>query len=141
MFSSLFYKKSSLRKEITNAMSKKAKNKGAQKETETHSKTEGPLSVDKANNIIISILAKPGAKQSAITSFSPEGVGVQIGAPPSEGEANTELVKYMASVLGLRKSDVVLDKGFKSKSKTLKITANLTLDDIKSKLLKEIQDS
>lgn len=39
-----------------------------------------------------------------------EGVGVQINAPPSEGEANTELVKYMASVLGLRKSDVVFDK-------------------------------
>lgn len=39
-----------------------------------------------------------------------EGVGVQINAPPSEGEANTELVKYMASILGLRKSDVIFDK-------------------------------
>lgn len=37
-------------------------------------------------------------------------MGVQINAPPVEGEANTELVKYLASVLGLRKSDVSLDK-------------------------------
>lgn len=45
-----------------------------------------------------------------LTDVSVEGVGVQINAPPVEGEANTELVKYIASVLGLRKSDVSLDK-------------------------------
>lgn len=39
-----------------------------------------------------------------------EGVGIQIHAPPTEGEANTELVKYIASVLGVKKNDVVLDK-------------------------------
>lgn len=39
-----------------------------------------------------------------------EGVGVQISAPPVEGAANTELVKYLASVLGLRKSDVSLER-------------------------------
>jgi hypothetical protein len=39
-----------------------------------------------------------------------EAVGVQINAPPGEGEANTELVKYIAAVLGLRKSDISLDK-------------------------------
>jgi len=37
-------------------------------------------------------------------------VGVQINAPPVEGEANTELIKYMAAVLGLRKSDISLDR-------------------------------
>lgn len=44
---------------------------------------------------------------SGITS---DGVGIQINAPPTDGEANAELVKYVASVLGLRKSDVVFDK-------------------------------
>ena len=39
-----------------------------------------------------------------------ECVGIQIAAPPVDGEANTELVKYMSKVLGLRKSDVSLDK-------------------------------
>ena len=39
-----------------------------------------------------------------------EEVGVQIAAPPVEGEANTELVKYMSKLLGLRKSDVILEK-------------------------------
>nr|CAH7719038.1 unnamed protein product [Callosobruchus chinensis] len=67
-----------------------------------------------------------------------EGVGVQISAPPSEGEANTELVKYFASVLGLRKSDVSFEKGFKSRNKTLKITGSITIDEVKRKIDEEI---
>ena len=42
--------------------------------------------------------------------MSSEGVGVQIAAPPVDGEANAELVRYLAGVLGLRKSDVSLEK-------------------------------
>lgn len=42
--------------------------------------------------------------------ISDEAVGVAISAPPTEGEANTELVKYLASIFGLRKSDVSLDR-------------------------------
>ena len=47
---------------------------------------------------------------SCCTDISPEGVGVQIAAPPVDGEANTTLVKYVAAVLGVRKSDVSLDR-------------------------------
>ncbi|CAH1377923.1 unnamed protein product [Tenebrio molitor] len=142
MISLLYNKTSSVRRRLANTMSKKAKSKVGKKEQEAPPKQEeGPICLDKSNNIIISILAKPGAKQSAITSFSAEGVGVQISAPPTEGEANTELVKYMASILGLRKSDVFLDKGFKSRTKTLKVTGNITLEEVKTKLLNEIQNS
>lgn len=37
-----------------------------------------------------------------------EGVGVQVAAPPTEGEANQELVRFLASVIGVRRSDVSL---------------------------------
>ena len=37
-------------------------------------------------------------------------MSVQIAAPPVDGEANKELVKYLSSVLNLRKSDVSLDR-------------------------------
>lgn len=42
--------------------------------------------------------------------MDPEGVGVQIAAPPTEGEANAELVRFLASSLGVRKSDVNLER-------------------------------
>lgn len=41
--------------------------------------------------------------------ISSEGVGVQINAPPTDGEANAELIKYVSKVLGLRKSDLTLN--------------------------------
>ncbi|KAJ8918671.1 hypothetical protein NQ315_014991 [Exocentrus adspersus] len=126
-----------------NAMSKKSKLKtNASKVTPPAPKEEdSAVFLDRSNNILIQVLAKPGAKQNGITGITTEGVGVQINAPPSEGEANAELVKYMASVLGLRKSDVVFDKGFKSRSKTLKIVGNITLDEVKKKISEEIESS
>ncbi|XP_044256958.1 UPF0235 protein C15orf40 homolog [Tribolium madens] len=142
MICRFFNKSLSLRRNFVKEMSKKAKSKNTQKETEVITKQEeGPITSDKSKNILISILAKPGAKQNAITSINSDGVGVQINAPPSEGEANTELVKYIASVLGLRKSDVTLNKGFKSRNKVLKIEGSITLEEVKSKLLNEIQNA
>lgn len=39
-----------------------------------------------------------------------EAVGVAIAAPPSEGEANAELCRYLSKVLEVKKSDVILEK-------------------------------
>lgn len=49
-------------------------------------------------------------KYNFFIDISEDAVGVAISAPPVEGEANTELMKYLASVLGMRKSDVTLDR-------------------------------
>lgn len=97
----------------------------------------GPVTMDRTGNICIKILAKPGSKQNSITDISDEGIGVQIAAPPVEGEANTELVKYLSKVLGLRKSDVSLDKGSKSRQKTILISKGLMSTDKILELLKK----
>lgn len=98
------------------------------------------ITVSKTGSLQIKILAKPGAKLNQITETSPEGVGVQIAAPPVEGEANTELVKYLSKVLGVRKSDVSLDRGSKSRNKVILVdkTANLSVEDIRKLLNKEM---
>ncbi|KAK7788507.1 hypothetical protein R5R35_014691 [Gryllus longicercus] len=98
-----------------------------------------PIGTDKQGNIVLKIQAKPGAKVNGITGMDSEGVGVQISAPPVEGEANSELVKYIASVLGLRKSDVSLDRGSRSRQKTLVVTGScITKEDVLNKLKMEI---
>lgn len=86
-------------------------------------------------SISIKVLAKPGAKQNGITSITAEGVGIQIAAPPVDGEANTALVKYVAQLLGLKKSEVRLDKGSKSRNKVLLLhNTGITVEDIISRL-------
>lgn len=47
---------------------------------------------------------------AALTDVSTEAVGVSIAAPPTDGEANTELIRYLAEVLDLKKSQISLSK-------------------------------
>uniref|UniRef100_A0A182JR52 Uncharacterized protein n=1 Tax=Anopheles christyi TaxID=43041 RepID=A0A182JR52_9DIPT len=109
------------------SMSKKAdkggsgkKSKSSKDEVKTPTAPNGPVLMDaKSGNLIVKILAKPGAKTSGITDVSEEGIGCQIAAPPIDGEANTELIKYLSKLLDLRKSDISLDRGSKSRQKTI----------------------
>lgn len=100
-----------------------------------------PVTLNKSGNIAIKILAKPGAKQNGITDIGAEGVGVQIAAPPSEGEANAELVKFLSKVLGLRKSDVSLDKGSRSRNKVILISKDVSTVEAIEQLLRKECDS
>ncbi|SPP76210.1 UPF0235 protein C15orf40 homolog [Drosophila guanche] len=101
---------------------------------------DSPVTMNKSGNICIKILAKPGAKHNGITNIDLEGVGVQIAAPPSEGEANAELVKFLSKVLGLRKSDVTLDKGSRSRNKIILISKGAsTVETIEQLLRKECE--
>ncbi|KAK0161796.1 hypothetical protein PV327_008210 [Microctonus hyperodae] len=92
-----------------------SKNSSKKKDKKSHMEKEddlpsSPINTDKDGNVIIKIQAKPGSKQNNITDISEDHVGVAISAPPVEGEANTALIKYLASVLGLKKSDVSLGR-------------------------------
>lgn len=93
----------------------------------TKQATVNAISVNKCGEIVIRIHAKPGAKQNSITDISAEAIGVQIAAPPIDGEANTELIKFISKVLQVRKSDLNLDRGSKSREKTLLLAKN-TID-------------
>lgn len=119
--------------------SKKSSAKSTPASTSTTTVAVGPVCLDKTGCIRIQINAKPGAKQTAITDVSPEGCGVQIAAPPLEGEANAELVRFLAKVLALRKSDVSLDRGSKSRQKVILIdrTVAMTVEQCTELLRKE----
>ncbi|XP_023672975.2 UPF0235 protein C15orf40 homolog isoform X1 [Paramormyrops kingsleyae] len=97
----------------------------------------GPVVRDKSGLVCIAIHAKPGSKQNAITAVSERTVDVCIAAAPSDGEANAELVRYLSKVLELRRSDVVLDKGCRSREKIVKISGSMSPEDVLQKLKTE----
>lgn len=49
-------------------------------------------------------------QKNNFSDIGDEAIGVAVSAPPVEGEANTELVKYLAAILEVRKSDVRFDR-------------------------------
>ncbi|KAJ8393087.1 hypothetical protein AAFF_G00067700 [Aldrovandia affinis] len=113
-------------------MPKKDKtSKNTQKQPE---QAQGPVSRDKTGLICIAIHAKPGSKQNAITDVSPEAVGVAIAAPPSEGEANAELVRYLSKVLEVRRSEVTLDRGCRSREKLVKVSGSISSEEVLDRL-------
>ncbi|XP_045755272.1 UPF0235 protein C15orf40 homolog isoform X2 [Mirounga angustirostris] len=115
----------------------KAKNQS--KEPERPLPPPGPVAVDPKGGVTIAIRAKPGSKQNAVTDVTVEAVSVAIAAPPSEGEANAELCRYLSKVLELRKSDVVLDKGGKSREKVVKLLVSTTAEEILEKLKQQVE--
>lgn len=71
--------------------------------------------------------------------MSEQCVGIQISAPPKEGEANEELVSYLATLLGVKKSAVTLERGSKSRQKTVSIEApHLTVEKVVDAFQKEV---
>lgn len=104
----------------------KKSNKTAVTSTEELKKstTLNAISVNKSGEIAIRIHAKPGAKQNTITDITTDAIGVQIAAPPVDGEANTELIKFISKLLQVRKSDLNLDRGSKSREKILLLAKN-----------------
>eukprot|EP00842_Homolaphlyctis_polyrhiza_P004122 jgi/Hompol1/4710/HPOL_002300-RA len=71
--------------------------------------------------IRLSVHVKPGAKVSQVTDTNGEAVGIQLAAPARDGEANAELMDFLAATLGLRKYHLELIAGHKSREKVVKI--------------------
>lgn len=106
---------------------------------EEESNESGAVFTNKKGQLCLSIRGKPGANQTQITDVQTDSVGVRISAPPVDGEANKELIKYMSKLLGLSKSDVALDKGSRSRHKVLVLTnCKLSPEDITDLFWKEI---
>nr|XP_037291306.1 UPF0235 protein C15orf40 homolog [Rhipicephalus microplus] len=124
------------------------KNKSSAKPASKHGKsaedtkgaeqTTGAVYSTNTGTVAIRVRAKPGASESRITDVSDDSVGVQIAAPPVDGEANTELIRFLSKLLNLRKSDLSLEKGSRSKDKVVLITAQVNVSDVLSSLKKQI---
>ncbi|EDR26129.1 hypothetical protein, conserved [Entamoeba dispar SAW760] len=71
------------------------------------------------SNVIIEIEIKPNAKTSELQGVEDGILKVAIDAPPIDGKANTEVIAFMASTFGIKKSNVSLIKGQTSHHKTL----------------------
>ena len=73
------------------------------------------------NQIELHVVVKPNAHKNEIRSFDEKGLSVALQARPQNGEANTELIAYLAKVFKIPKSQIVLKKGGTSRYKTVLI--------------------
>lgn len=73
----------------------------------------------------MAIRAKPTGKQNRIVSVSGPALEVELAAKPQNGEANSELIDYVSDFLRVKKRDLQLITGMKSRDKQLLLQAGL----------------
>ena len=69
----------------------------------------------------LSVKIIPNAKVSEIVNWENNQLKIRIKAPPVEGKANEELIRFLAKHLKIQKSDITIKSGQTSKSKLLEI--------------------
>lgn len=93
---------------------------------------------EKDGAVRLEVHAKPRAKKSRIVGVrdEPSGLAVDIAlaAPPVDGAANEELVRFLAASLGLRRRDVELLRGEGSRTKLCAVRG-IAPDELRAKLL------
>ena len=67
----------------------------------------------------VRLYVQPGAKKTELSGTFNNMVKLRVAAPPVDGAANAEVVRFVASLLGLPKKGVILVNGEKSRTKTL----------------------
>ena len=70
------------------------------------------------------IVVKPNAKHSRLLTVKEGVLHIALHARPKEGEANRELIEYLAKFFHLPKSKIFLQRGEKSRNKTVFIFKN-----------------
>ena len=76
------------------------------------------------------------AKRSEFGQIRSGRLVVRINAPPVEGKANSELLKFLASSFGCSQRDVNLSTGLRSREKRVQIKAPFQIPEILSGSLK-----
>jgi uncharacterized protein (TIGR00251 family) len=71
-----------------------------------------------AEGCVLPVRAQPGARKTAILGEQAGALKVAVTAPPEDGRANQALVETLRDALGLKRSQVELLSGAKSKQKT-----------------------
>ena len=75
-----------------------------------------------AKGIILSILVVPRSSRNEVVGVVDGALKLKITAPPLEGKANAECVRYLSQLLHVQKAQVAITGGHKSRKKTVCIT-------------------
>ena len=78
--------------------------------------------------IIFKVYVQPGAKKSEVAGMHDGVIKIRINCPPVEGKANEALITFLSKILGVRQSAIQIDRGDKSRVKTIAILCDSDSD-------------
>ncbi|MGZ8316784.1 MAG: DUF167 domain-containing protein [Telluria sp.] len=89
-----------------------------------------------AGGVRLAVQITPNAKKTEVIGVLDEALKLKLQAQPIEGKANEALVRYLAGVLAVPRSAVVITHGLTSKRKLIEVkSVTLTVDAVEKLLL------
>jgi len=77
---------------------------------------------DGKSGAAISIRVTPRAKKNEIVDILADStIKIKLAAPPVEGKANVELIKFLSKILGVKKSDLEIVAGKTGRDKLVSV--------------------
>jgi uncharacterized protein len=75
--------------------------------------------------VILTLYVQPSAKRSEFAGAHGDALKLKLAAPPVEGKANAELIRFIAAEFGVPRRNVELVRGETSRAKTVRVIAPL----------------
>jgi uncharacterized protein len=76
------------------------------------------------NIITLTLHVQPGAKRNEIAGLHGMALKIRLAAPPTEGRANDELLKFIADQFAVPQRNVELKQGGQSRHKVVAVTGS-----------------
>ena len=73
--------------------------------------------------LILTLHVQPGAKRTAVDGTHGDALKVRLAAPPVDGRANEELIRFLAEQFGVPKRQVEILRGTTGRRKHVRITS------------------
>jgi uncharacterized protein len=77
--------------------------------------------------LVLSLHVQPGAKRTEVAGTHGDGIGmrlrIRLAAPPVDGKANAELLRFLADAFGVPLRNVELVRGETFRQKTVRVVA------------------
>lgn len=79
--------------------------------------------------MLLAVNVKPNARETGVVRWTEAGeLVLAVAAPPVDGKANAEVIRFLARALQLPKSDVTLDRGATGRLKFIRLPDGTSLD-------------
>jgi uncharacterized protein (TIGR00251 family) len=76
---------------------------------------------EREGEVSFTVRVQPRASRTELAGVLGEALKLRLAAPPVDGEANDECVRFLARVLGVGRSSVVIASGHASKTKVIRV--------------------
>jgi len=70
----------------------------------------------------INVQVSPNARHNEVLGFESDILKVKVAAPPLQGKANKELIKFLSQTLKVNRGSITIERGLTSRNKIIAIT-------------------